>query len=598
MGKKKSADPDAPMPNLRDQGGLAAVARMVQQQRELEMSVPAQGVKIANPPAFQPGFLDRKPAKKDKKEKKDKKDKKEKKDKKDKKEKKDKDDKDDGRKKKEKRKPAETEEPPAAAADKKAKAKEAPKTMPRNPSALNPDSSDDDEDRLPDPNKVKMPHILPDDSDAEPSSDSDPDALVGGMKFDEAEDEKLIEIGEKWAAGIAGDVRARHKRLLADAEKLDRTCTKTRKTYNEFLTLDMVKESIYGEDGTNHGDCGERLFIRCGRVAGRATELCKKVIRWSHVLMGSRADASVTDLAQTLAEDLRMKEHAIGTLIGYNRLYDQVTKHNAVVWGRARNAVETRETEHAKTHNEPLPDHSKVPRSKKHWVDELSHPLEIPSDESDSEETKEKRRKGIVEKDGISFEEYYGNAMINAFGDELAEWQKEDGGKTDVSLIMRALQSGADVIPTLQKELMMQYESLGDLKELKSGGADFVNRNQVSEAVDEVEDMDADGGDADGGSGSELSGLGSDDERLAKKKRKAYVEDEEAEILKSMGAGSTYSYSGDSDNVEDESGDESDKVEDESGSESDGGDSGSEESDEDKSDPDDAVDYAVTPMAH
>ena len=62
-----------------------------------------------------------------------------------------------------------------------------------------------------------------------------------------------------------------------------------------------------------------------------------------------------------------------------------------------------------------------------------------------------------------------------------------------------------------------------------------------------------------------------------------------------MGAGSTYSYSGDSDNVEDESGDESDKVEDESGSESDGG---SEESDEDKSDPDDAVDYAVTPMAH
>ena len=68
--------------------------------------------------------------------------------------------------------------------------------------------------------------------------------------------------------------------------------------------------------------------------------------------------------------------------------------------------------------------------------------------------------------------------------------------------------------------------------------------------------------------------------------------------MKSMGAGSTYSYSGDSDNVEDESGDESDKVEDESGSESDGGDSGSEESDEDKSDPDDAVDYAVTPMAH
>ena len=68
MGKKKSADPDAPMPNLRDQGGLAAVARMVQQQRELEASVPAQGVKIANPPAFQPGFLDRKPAKKEKKE--------------------------------------------------------------------------------------------------------------------------------------------------------------------------------------------------------------------------------------------------------------------------------------------------------------------------------------------------------------------------------------------------------------------------------------------------------------------------------------------------------------------------------------------------
>ena len=85
MGKKKSADPNAPMPNLRDQGGLAAVARMVQQQRELEASVPAQGVKIANPPAFQPGFLDRKPAKKEKKEKKDKKDKKEKKEKKEKK---------------------------------------------------------------------------------------------------------------------------------------------------------------------------------------------------------------------------------------------------------------------------------------------------------------------------------------------------------------------------------------------------------------------------------------------------------------------------------------------------------------------------------
>ena len=214
--------------------------------------------------------------------------------------------------------------------------------------------------------------------------------------------------------------------------------------------------------------------------------------------MGSRADASVTDLAQTLAEDLRMKEHAIGTLIGYNRLYEQVQKHNALCWGRARNAVEDHEEAVAKMLGQPPPDHSKIPRSKKNWVDELSHPLEIPP-ESDSEETKEKKRRGIVEKDGVTFEEYYANAMINLFGDELAEWQKEDAGKTDVSLIMRAIQSGADVIPTLQKELMMQYESLGDLKELKSGGGEALQRNQMGDVEGDVDMDDAD--DAAGGDG-------------------------------------------------------------------------------------------------
>ena len=438
--------------------------------------------------------------------------------------------------------------------------------------------------------KVKMPEVLAPGSDESFSTDSE-SGLVNGYKMDTSDDEKWIEVGRKWREGIAGDVKARHKRLMLDADKLDEICAKTRKTYEHFLTIDMVKESIYGDDGTNHGDCGEHLFIRCGRVAGRCTELAKKAIRWSHVLMGARADASVTDLAQTLAEDLRMREHAIGTLIGYNRLYEQVQKHNALCWGRARNAVEDHEKAVAKMLGQPPPDHSKIPRSKKNWVDELSHPLEIPP-ESDSEETKEKKRRGVVEKDGVTFEEYYGNAMVNLFGDELAEWQKEDGGKTDVSLIMRALQSGADVIPTLQKELMMQYESLGDLKDLKSGGGEALQRNQmvVEGDVDMDDADDTAGGDGDG-EGSELSGLGSDDERLATKKRKAGEEDEEAEILKAMGAGSTYSYSGDSDDIDDDDSD------DDSGDGDVGGDS-DEGDEEEQSDPDDAVDYAVTPMAH
>lgn len=294
-----------------------------------------------------------------------------------------------------------------------------------------------------------------------------------------------------------------------------------------------------------------------------------------------------------------MKEHAIGTLIGYNRLYEQVQKHNALCWGRARNAVEDHEKAVAKMLGQPPPDHSKIPRSKKNWVDELSHPLEIPP-ESDSEETKEKKRRGIVEKDGVTFEEYYANAMINLFGDELAEWQKEDAGKTDVSLIMRAIQSGADVIPTLQKELMMQYESLGDLKELKSGGGEALQRNQMGDVEGDVDMDDADDTAGDGdrdGSGSELSGLGSDDERLATKKRKAGEEDEEAEILKAMGAGSTYSYSGDSDDIDDDDGDDSGDGDDGGDSDDDGGDS-DEGDEEEQSDPDDAVDYAVTPMAH
>ena len=78
MGKKKSStDPDAPMPNLRDQGGLAAVARMVELQRRAEAAAPTPTVTIANPPAFTPGFLDRKQDKKDKKDKKHTKEKKE-----------------------------------------------------------------------------------------------------------------------------------------------------------------------------------------------------------------------------------------------------------------------------------------------------------------------------------------------------------------------------------------------------------------------------------------------------------------------------------------------------------------------------------------
>jgi hypothetical protein len=60
--------------------------------------------------------------------------------------------------------------------------------------------------------------------------------------------------------------------------------------------------------------------------------------------------------------------------------------------------------------------------------------------------------------DDTEFAKMYREAFIEAYGEDIEALRKDE--KTNVSVILRAIQTGVDIVPELQKQLHLQWATL------------------------------------------------------------------------------------------------------------------------------------------
>ena len=476
MGKKnkRSADPDAPAPVLRDQGGLAAVARALAAQHQAAAAgggVNAQTEVTEGSTAASEGD----DGERNERKKKGKSTKREKKDKKEKRE--------DKKKEKERtRRPPSpsASEPPKEKASSKAskaskKAKKAEKAERAEKAEEKKAMRRDSERGANEPASGRAHSRRGDEEGTETAAaarlaggDDEDDAIIRAHR--EARDRKKI----NGAGELNSDAGTPHdgSGLLAAAASLDGRLSAAQAL--EFLTKHHVTSATEAE-------ADEALFRECGRIAARAAHTIKRALRKSNVLMGSKADAGL-DAAASLADDIRMRP---GPTKGACRLWDSVTKHNAMVWGRTRAAVDD-------------------------VANADDDPGVMAGAGSDHDRDHDRRLGGATCRahgEGaadMNFDEYYRAAMVDAYGEDLDQMRqgaasRAGGERADVGIIMRAIQAGVDVMPTLQKELVLQCAALDELRELDEAGAR--PRGDAAESSDEdarsADDENEEGSDED-----------------------------------------------------------------------------------------------------
>jgi len=479
MGKNKGSkrgtqDPDAPPPVLRDQGGLAAVARAMAAQ-----AAAAAAIAIPEHGRGDKDVKDMKDAKgeKDTTEKKEKKEKKAKKEKKE-------------------ERARDLSPPPSTAPESKddQKQRKRDRQSSRNRAGggggegVGGEDDGGDGDRA--ARKIAKREAKRGKELKAEEEDRETQRAAAKLAGDDDEDDRIIRshrasalaaaAGGSKPSGSGGD-----DGLLAAAAALDHALTAA--LSQDFLTAAHVNAAMDSETD-------ETLFRECGRIAARAALTVKRALRKSNALMGSKADAGL-DAAASLADDLRMRAApgGAGGAYGACRLWDSIAKHNAVVWGRARSAVDAAAEE-----------------------DKL-----IKSAAAAAAAAKGRKVSGGIGKGGarhgsadgvenscatggdggVTFDEYYRAAMVDAHGDDLDALRLGHASgrgsaaaavdRTDVGIIMRAIQAGVDVVPLLQKELVLQFASLDELRELKSGGGE-VECDDDGDAEEGGSDSDSD----------------------------------------------------------------------------------------------------------
>ena len=148
--------------------------------------------------------------------------------------------------------------------------------------------------------------------------------------------------------------------------------------------------------------------------------LIKKMLRKNLSLMGARD--SLLETSISLADDLRPRQAADPTVDNLDpanfqcRMWDSIAKHHAVVFGRSQAAIDSVENEGKST----------------------------ATDASDEKETE--------------FAKVYREAFIEAYGDDIDALRRDE--KTNVGVILRAIQTGVDIVPELQKQLHLQWATL------------------------------------------------------------------------------------------------------------------------------------------
>lgn len=271
------------------------------------------------------------------------------------------------------------------------------------------------------------------------------------------------------------------RRILQALDTLDGAVKSASKTNfpSRQLVSKTIAESVSDDFSTS---IEETLFKAFGSVAARAAAGVKKGVQTNAQLMGGsrfgESASSGLDNARALAHDLKQKgtprssvagalltKQQVTQQLGGSKLWDAVRKHNQVVWGRCLGVCETAD-------------------------------LLLRDDGKSRDEKKD------------AFSELYQTAISDArlkgdFGGSLNQTTNNEnamggghGTPIDVSVLMRAIQRGAEIGPALRQALAVQFLSLENAATTTAGDWDGDG------------DAFGDGGDASGGAFGDGSGDG------------------------------------------------------------------------------------------
>ena len=158
----------------------------------------------------------------------------------------------------------------------------------------------------------------------------------------------------------------------------------------------------------------------CKELGMRVGAVIKKALRKNLSLMGARDTLLETSLS--LEDDLRPRKPS-NVMVDHMdpanfqcRMWDSIAKHDNVVFGRAQAAMDALEKQ------------------------------ESTADATGGDD------------DATAFAKMYREAFIEAYGEDIEALRKDE--KTNVSVILRAIQTGVDIVPELQKQLHLQWATL------------------------------------------------------------------------------------------------------------------------------------------
>jgi hypothetical protein len=202
------------------------------------------------------------------------------------------------------------------------------------------------------------------------------------------------------------------------SEEFKRLREAMRKALDAYGDVDFLSDARMTE--LTSGEPNKAFEERRKAQGMQIGALIKKMLRKNLSLMGARDNLLETSIS--LADDLRPRQSVDPTVDNLDpanfqcRMWDSIAKHHAVVFGRSQAAIDSVENDGKAS----------------------------AADASDEKETE--------------FAKVYREAFIEAYGDDIDALRRDE--KTNVGVILRAIQTGVDIVPELQKQLHLQWATL------------------------------------------------------------------------------------------------------------------------------------------
>ena len=281
--------------------------------------------------------------------------------------------------------------------EKKEKSKKARRKTPTPSASASDDDDDDDDDE-----KEAMDTVMSTrERSASAGTTSEEEESSADESSDASEDEATV--GEDDAS-----------------EEFRRAREALRAAVDRYATTECLSASSRAKlekDGKE-----EVMEKACKELSMRVGAVIKKALRKNLSLMGARDTLLETSLS--LDDDLRARKSS-NVMVDHMdpanfqcRMWDSIAKHDNVVFGRAQAAMDALE----------------------------------------KQESTAGATGGDDDDDATEFAKMYREAFIEAYGEDIEALRKDE--KTNVSVILRAIQTGVDIVPELQKQLHLQWATL------------------------------------------------------------------------------------------------------------------------------------------